>query len=113
MRCAVVGGGAWGTALADLLARNGHETMIWAREPDVAASINDSHENTRFLAGAPLSPALRASSDLPRTLAGEPDLVVFAPPSQVLRQITAEARYHLRSAPIAVIATKGIELGTF
>ena len=113
MRCAVVGGGAWGTALADLLARNGHETMIWAREPDVAASINDAHENTRFLAGAPLSPELRASADLRRALAGEPDLVVFAPPSQALRQITAEARSHMRGAPIAVIATKGIELGTF
>jgi glycerol-3-phosphate dehydrogenase (NAD(P)+) len=113
MRCAVVGAGAWGTALADLLARNGHQTMLWAREDDVAASINEVHENKRFLAGATLAPSLRASSDLAQALHGEPELVVFAPPSQVLRQIAATARNHLAESPIAVIATKGIELQTF
>ena len=113
MRCAVVGAGAWGTALADLLARNGHETMLWAREEDVTASINERNENLRFLAGAALSPALRATSDLTRALDGSPGLVVFAPPSQVLRRIAAEARRCLRGAPIAVIASKGIELETF
>ena len=51
MRCAVIGAGAWGTALADLLAINGHDTSIWALEPDVAESINTTHENRRFLAG--------------------------------------------------------------
>ncbi len=113
MKCAVVGAGAWGTALADLLARNGHETMLWARETDVTATINDSHENKRFLAGAPLSPSLRASSELHRALAGDPELIVFAPPSQVLRRIAADSRSLLRGNPIAVIATKGIELETF
>lgn len=113
MRCAVVGAGAWGTALADLLARNGHQTMLWAREDDVAASINEVHENRRFLAGAALTPSLRASPDLARALHGEPELVVFAPPSQVLRQLAAVARNHLHDSPIAVIATKGIELETF
>ena len=54
MRCAVVGAGAWGTALADLLARNGHEVALWAREPEVVASVNAQHENTIFLAGATL-----------------------------------------------------------
>ena len=113
MRCAVVGAGAWGTALADLLARNGHEIMLWAREPDVSESINERRENTRFLAGAALCPSLRATSDLSRALDGAPELVVFAPPSQVLRRIAAEARLALRGSPIAVIATKGIELKTF
>ena len=113
MRCAVVGAGAWGTALADLLARNGHETLIWAREEDVTQSINDRNENLRFLAGARLSPRLRATSDLPQALDGSPELVVFAPPSQVLRRMAADARRCLRSSPIAVIASKGIELETF
>ena len=113
MKCAVVGAGAWGTALADLLARNGHETMLWARETDVAATINEVHENRRFLAGAPLSPSLRASSELDRALDGDPELVVYAPPSQVLRRIASETRSLMRGNPIAVIATKGIELGTF
>ena len=113
MRCAVVGAGAWGTALADLLARNGHETMLWAREADVSANINEAHANTRFLAGATLAPSLRASSSLEEALHGEPELVVFAPPSQVLRDIAASARNYLHGTPIAVIASKGIELETF
>ena len=50
MRCAVVGAGAWGTALADLLARNGHQVTLWAYEPDVVQAINEKHENVRFLA---------------------------------------------------------------
>ena len=51
MRCAVIGGGAWGTALADLLAGNGHDVVMWVLEPDVADSINQSQENERFLRG--------------------------------------------------------------
>src|SRR5688500_3614027 len=113
MRCVVVGAGAWGTALANVLARNGHDTMLWAREPDVADSINEAHENRRFLAGARLDPALRASSDLGRALEGTPELVVFAPPSQVLRRIASDVRAALRTPVIAVIASKGIELETF
>jgi glycerol-3-phosphate dehydrogenase (NAD(P)+) len=87
--------------------------MLWAREPDVAASITEQHENRRFLAGAPLDESLRASSDLEHALAGNPDLVVFAPPSQVLRRIASEARGFLARPTIAVIASKGIELTTF
>ena len=77
MRCAVVGAGAWGTALGDLLASNGHDTMIWAYEPHVVASINESHENRQFLPGAALSPALRATTDSCEALAGA-ELVVYA-----------------------------------
>ncbi len=113
MRCAVVGAGAWGTALADVLARNGHQTMLWAREPDVADSINRQHENRRFLAGAPLDDSLRASTDLAAVLDGTPGLVVFAPPSQVLRRITAESRSLLGGPTVAVVASKGIELNSF
>ena len=51
MRCAVIGAGAWGTVLADLLARNGHEVRLWAYEPDVVEAINRTRENMRFLRG--------------------------------------------------------------
>ena len=88
MRCAVIGAGAGGTALADLLASNGHETWIWALEPDVAASINDRHEN-RFLHGAALEPSLRASTDLRDVLDGA-DFVLYATPSQHLRRIARD-----------------------
>jgi glycerol-3-phosphate dehydrogenase (NAD(P)+) len=111
MRCAVVGAGAWGTALADLLARNGHEVRLWAFEPDVSASINDRHENTRFLAGHKLAPTLVADNDLPRTLANA-ELVAIATPSQVLRSIARSARGNLAPRTPVVIASKGIERGT-
>ncbi|MDH4352142.1 MAG: 3-hydroxyacyl-CoA dehydrogenase NAD-binding domain-containing protein, partial [Gemmatimonadota bacterium] len=54
MRAAVIGAGSWGTTLAELLARNGHEVTIWAREADVVQSIGDRHVNELFLPDAPL-----------------------------------------------------------
>lgn len=108
MRCAVVGAGAWGTALADLLARNGHDTALWAREPDVVASVNERHENARFLAGVALHPSLRATGEMRDALRGR-TLVVYAPPSHVLRAVaTAGAAFVDERATVAV-ASKGIE----
>lgn len=111
MQCAVVGAGAWGTALADLLARNGHQVRLWAYEPDVADSINQRHENPRFLAGRKLSAALVADNDLPRTLSTA-RLVTIATPSQVMRPIIRIAREVLDDAVPIVVASKGIERGT-
>jgi glycerol-3-phosphate dehydrogenase (NAD(P)+) len=111
MRAAVIGGGAWGTALADLLASNGHETTIWTLEPDVAASINACHENQRFLQGLPLAASLRATNDLRTALEGAA-FVVYAAPSQHLRRVAgAGAAFVARDAVLSV-ATKGIERGT-
>jgi glycerol-3-phosphate dehydrogenase (NAD(P)+) len=109
MRCTVVGAGAWGTALADLLARNGHEVRLWAREPDVVASINARHENTRFLAGARLDPGVRATGDMAEALAGRPALVTYATPSHVLREIVRQAAAVIDPRAIVVVASKGIE----
>lgn len=111
MRCAVVGAGAWGTALADLLARNGHEVRLWAYEPDVADSINSRHENTRFLAGQKLATSLRAVNDLPAALA-DAELVTIATPSQLMRSIVQKARPGLNGSAPVVVASKGIERGT-
>ena len=111
MRCAVVGAGAWGTALADLLARNGHEVRLWAYEPDVADSINKRHENTRFLAGQKLATSLRADNDLPEALAGA-ELVTIATPSQLMRSIVQKARPALDGHAPVIVASKGIERGT-
>src|SRR5689334_10228113 len=101
MRCAVIGAGAWGTALADLLASNGHDTMIWAYEPDVVETINACQEN-RFLRGARLSTALRASTEL-RTVLDEAEFVLYATPSHHLRRIAKEGAGSVRrDAVIAV-----------
>src|SRR5450756_2294832 len=111
MRCAVVGAGAWGTVLADLLARNGHDVRLWAYEPDVVESINTKRENVRFLRGHELSPSVEAMGDIRRTVEGAA-LVTLATPSHVLRRIVKSAAASFpRGAPI-VVATKGIENGT-
>ncbi len=108
MRCAVVGAGAWGTALADLLARNGHDVRLWAYEPDVVEAINKKRENVRFLRGHSLSQSIEAVGDIARAVEGA-ELVTLATPSHVLRRIVKGAAGSLpHSAPL-VVATKGIE----
>ena len=108
MRCAVVGAGAWGTALANLLAENEHQVMLWAYEPDVAESINNANENRRFLGGVPLHTALRATSVLETACAGA-EFVLFAPPSHVLRKVAGEAARWITEGATLVVATKGVE----
>jgi glycerol-3-phosphate dehydrogenase (NAD(P)+) len=108
LRCAVVGAGAWGTALADLLARNGHDTVLWAREPDVVDAVNEHHENVRFLAGAPLTPTLRATHDMCGAVDGR-ELVVYAPPSHVLRAVASQAAEAVAPNATLAVASKGVE----
>jgi glycerol-3-phosphate dehydrogenase (NAD(P)+) len=110
-RCAVIGAGAWGTALANVLTANGHDTLLWAREPDVVESINARHLNERFLAGFPLEPGLRATADMHEALAGA-SFVVYAPPSHALRAVVHSGRDDIARGATVVVASKGIEKGT-
>lgn len=110
-RCAVIGAGAWGTALADLLARNGHDVAVWAYEWDVVESINRTHVNRRFLAGHPLWDTLRAFNNLEDALEGA-ELVTFATPSHVLRTIAKASTDMIPAGVPAVVASKGIERDT-
>ena len=64
MKLGIIGGGAWGTALAQVAAAGGRETLLWALEPEVVESVNGRHENSLFLSGVPLDPAIRATSNL-------------------------------------------------
>jgi glycerol-3-phosphate dehydrogenase (NAD(P)+) len=111
MRCAVVGAGAWGTALGHVLASNGHDVRLWAHEPAVATSINTLHENTVFLAGAPLVPSLVASTDLEEVLV-DAAVIVYATPSVHLRAVAKLGAAHVSENAIVAVATKGIEEGT-
>lgn len=111
MRCAIVGGGAWGTALADLLAGAGHEVLLWAREADVVEHINQDHANPRFLSGVTLDHRVKATTDLTQAVR-DADLVVYAAPSHVLREVVRAAAPAVAAGAIQVIATKGIEPGT-
>ena len=107
-RCAVVGAGAWGTALADLLARNGHDVRIWAYEWDVVEAINRAHENRRFLKGSKLDARVRAFADINESLEGT-ELTTVATPSHVMRSIIRAAKGSFPSGAPVVVAAKGIE----
>lgn len=106
MRIGVIGGGAWGTALAQVAARGG-EVLLWAREPDVVESINGRHENLTFLPGVPLSPDIRATGLL-ADLAGCDALLVVAPAQHVGAVLEATP---VGGTPL-VLCAKGIEAGT-
>jgi glycerol-3-phosphate dehydrogenase (NAD(P)+) len=108
VKCAVIGAGAWGTALANLLAENGHSTIVWAYEADVADAINDGHENPRFLAGVQLQPELRATPDSEVAVA-DAELIVYATPSHVLRDVSSSGKAWVTPGATLVVATKGIE----
>jgi glycerol-3-phosphate dehydrogenase (NAD(P)+) len=109
MKVAVVGGGAWGTALADLLARKGEDVTLWAREPEVIESVNRRHVNEMFLPNASLAPALRAESDLAKSLASV-DVVVSAAPSHAVRPVMQQAAAALKGAkPLVISASKGLD----
>jgi glycerol-3-phosphate dehydrogenase (NAD(P)+) len=112
LRCAVVGGGAWGTALADLLARNGHETRLWAREADVVDEVNARHLNSRFLSGIALAPELRATTDMCAAVDGAA-LVVYVAPSHVLRDVAVSGAEFVAPGAVLAVATKGIERESF
>jgi glycerol-3-phosphate dehydrogenase (NAD(P)+) len=104
----VIGAGAWGTALAQVQARNGKETLIWAREPEVVEAINTKHENTVFLPDVPLSPNLKATNDLAEI--AKKDILLLVTPAQYMRANLKDLKPHLSPEQIIVICSKGIEL---
>jgi glycerol-3-phosphate dehydrogenase (NAD(P)+) len=104
---AVVGGGAWGTALANAMAGE-DDVLLWAREPEVVSAVNSDHANPLFLPGVPLSPRVRATTSL-ADLAGI-DLWLVVPPAQHLRRVLADAP--LQHGPSLILCAKGIEAGS-
>jgi len=109
-RVGVIGGGAWGTALAQVCARAGREVTLWAREPEVVEAVNARHENATFLAGVPLEPSIRATGDY-ADLAGC-DLVLAVPPAQHMRSTLTAFAPHARDGLPIVLCSKGIEQGS-
>ncbi|MEK6608795.1 MAG: NAD(P)H-dependent glycerol-3-phosphate dehydrogenase [Myxococcota bacterium] len=108
MRIGVIGAGAWGTALARLLARAGHDVLLWAYEREVVESVARVHENTLFLAGVTLPDSLRATGDIAEAVR-EKDLLVEVAPSHVVRRVMAQAAPHIDGEPLIAILTKGLE----
>ena len=110
LRTTVIGAGAWGTALAMVLAEKDHDVQIWSYEDHVAASINRDQENP-YLEGVELPASLRAVTDLV-TAVERAQLVVSVSPSQVVRQVMQVAGPAIPPDALLVSASKGIELGS-
>lgn len=108
-RVAVVGAGSWGTALAAVLASNGHDTVLWARETLVAEGIDRAKTNETFLPDVELPSSLRATDSLATAIQGA-EVVVSAVPAQFATPVWTEASPYLGSEAVLVSAAKGIEL---
>ena len=106
-RIGVIGGGAWGTALAQVAASGGRETLLWAREPEVVEAVNSRSENSIFLPGIPLDPAVRATGDLSNLL--ECHAIMVVTPAQHMRSVLSSVA--LEGRPL-ILCAKGIEEST-
>ncbi|MEO0032740.1 MAG: hypothetical protein RIS94_2498 [Pseudomonadota bacterium] len=107
MQVGVVGAGAWGTALAQMLASDGREVLLWAREPELVDQINRERRNGLFLPSAELHPTIRATGDL-ADLAALPVLLLVTP-AQHLARVLGQLP---RQGGDLVLCAKGIEAGT-
>ncbi|MGH2694421.1 MAG: NAD(P)H-dependent glycerol-3-phosphate dehydrogenase [Actinomycetota bacterium] len=111
-KIAFVGAGSWGTTVASIITQKGEdETILWARRPELAETINLYHENPEYLPDIRLPEELRATNELDETLESA-EIVVMAVPSHGFRAVLKEVAAISGSAPVFVSLTKGIEIDT-
>jgi len=106
----VIGGGAWGTALAQTLAVAGRDVILWAFEEACVEAINEHRENTLYLKGIKLNQRIRATSVISHL--GEMDAVLSVAPAQHTRKILESFAPHMREKMPIVLCSKGIEIST-
>jgi glycerol-3-phosphate dehydrogenase (NAD(P)+) len=106
----IVGGGAWGTALAVSARRAGRDVILWAYEPETVAEINTTHRNALYLPGVALDPAIKATAKVSQVAAC--DVLLMVTPAQELRAVGGELQPHMRPDQPLVIGAKGIEQST-
>ena len=110
MRIAVLGAGSWGTTVASLVAPR-HDTVLWARNPEVAKSVNEEHANAAYLPGFDLPTELVATADFEEAVC-EADLLVVGVPTSGFRSVLEEASPCMRPWIPVVSLSKGLEKGT-
>jgi glycerol-3-phosphate dehydrogenase (NAD(P)+) len=104
----VLGGGSFGTAIANIIAANGHPTFLWMRDAATAAQCQQARENPRYLPGHMLVDSLRVTADLAEAVSGS-DLLFVSIPSHSFRAITCQIKPYLRADAIVISTAKGIE----
>lgn len=111
-KVAVLGGGSFGTVIANMVAENGFDVNLWLRDEALAMQINQTHENSRYLPEYTLSDRLFASTSIQQVVE-DADIVFVSIPSQSFRQVVKQAREWLKPEQMLVSTTKGIEAQTF
>ena len=106
----IIGAGAWGTALALTARRAGRDVLLWAREPETVAAINETHRNDVFLPGVALDPAIEATSRFNEVATC--DMLLMVTPAQHLRAIVVALAPYLKEGHPLIVCSKGIEQET-
>ena len=109
-KIAIIGGGAWGSALAQTMANAGRDVIIWAREPEVVSSINEKHENELYLPGIPLNKSIKATDSL--TEAAQSDALLLCTPAQHVRSTLQSLKADIAEGKPCIICSKGVEVET-
>ena len=107
-RVSVIGAGSWGTAIAFVLAENGHDCLLWARREEQSAEINNEHKNNAYLPDVALPANLKASSNLEEAVS-HGDIIVIAVPTKAIRGICSKINGMATEQKLIVHVSKGIE----
>ena len=111
-KIAVIGGGSWGTAVAQLIASNGNEVMLYLRDRELAGEINEKQVNTKYFPDFKLSERITAVTDL-KTAVAENNIIFIAVPSFYFRKLIKKTSSYLTPDKIMVSLTKGLEIKTY
>ncbi|HEY3580350.1 MAG TPA: NAD(P)H-dependent glycerol-3-phosphate dehydrogenase [Pyrinomonadaceae bacterium] len=110
-RIAIIGAGSWGTALAVIAARAGHEVQLWARNPDLITAVNEQRINPFYLSSAQIPERVAAFSEIALAV-DQAEHIIFAAPSHAARELLTKLSPHLNESGILISVAKGIEIET-
>jgi glycerol-3-phosphate dehydrogenase (NAD(P)+) len=111
VRIGVIGGGAFGTAMACVARRSGHEVVLWALEPEVVEDINARGRNEHFLSGVRVPAGIRATNDMGEAVS-DAEFLLLAPPAQRMREVATRLAPLLAPGTPVVSCSKGLERGS-
>jgi len=109
---AVIGGGSWGTVLAQLAAQNSPEVRVWIRNEEIAREMNSTRSNKKYVPGMTLNPKIRVYTEIERVFEAQPRMVIWALPSHGTREQAKKFAHFFTGEEVLIHATKGIEQGT-